>query len=42
MRTIETSPGEFSLMLDADTTDVDEVIEELGHEPNGYIWEGIA
>jgi hypothetical protein len=29
-------------MLDAGTTDVDEVIEELGHEPNGYFWEGIA
>lgn len=42
MRMVETSPGEFSLMLDAGTTDVDEVIEELGHEPNGYFWEGIA
>src|SRR4029453_13024864 len=42
MRTVETSPGKFSLLLDAGTTDVDEVIEELGHEPNGYFWEGIA
>src|SRR5919112_1688203 len=42
MRIAETSPGKFSLMLDAGTTDVDEVIEELGHEPNGYFWEGIA
>ena len=39
---VETSPGKFSLMLVAGTTDVDEVIEELGHEPNGYFWEGIA
>ncbi|MEU1616190.1 Imm51 family immunity protein [Streptomyces sp. NPDC005722] len=22
--------------------DVDDVVEELGHEPNGYFWEGIA
>ncbi|MGC9666053.1 Imm51 family immunity protein [Planosporangium sp. 12N6] len=42
MRIVETSPGKFSLMLDAGTTDVDEVIEELSHEPNGYFWEGIA
>jgi hypothetical protein len=39
---VETSPGKFSLLLDAGTTDVDEVIEELDHEPNGYFWEGIA
>jgi len=39
---VETSPGAYSLLLDAGTTDVDEVIEELGHEPNGYFWEGIA
>ncbi|WP_425553534.1 hypothetical protein [Dactylosporangium salmoneum] len=29
-------------MLDAGTTDADEVIEELGHEPNGYFWDSIA
>lgn len=39
---IETAPGLYSLILDAGTTDVDEVIEELGHEPNGYFWAGIA
>jgi hypothetical protein len=39
---VETSSGQFSLLLDAGTTDVDEVIEELDHEPNGYFWEGIA
>lgn len=39
---VETSAGEFSLLLDAGTTDVDDVIEELGHEPNGYFWEGVA
>ena len=39
---VETSPGDHSLCLDAGTTDVDEVVEELDHEPNGYFWEGIA
>jgi hypothetical protein len=42
MRVIETSPGTFSLMLHAGTTDVDAAIEDLGHEPNGYFWEGVA
>jgi hypothetical protein len=42
MRLIELSPGEYSLLLDAGTTDVDDVVEELGHEPNGYFWQGIA
>ncbi|MFD0855609.1 Imm51 family immunity protein [Actinomadura adrarensis] len=42
MRMVETAPGKFSLLLDAGTTDVDELVEELGHEPNGYFWEGVA
>lgn len=42
MRVIETAPGRFSLILDAGSTDVDDVVEELGHEPNGYFWEGVA
>ncbi|TDB92726.1 hypothetical protein E1091_12650 [Micromonospora fluostatini] len=42
MRLIEPSPGAYSLLLDAGTTDVDGVVEELGHEPNGYFWEGVA
>ncbi|WP_431961122.1 Imm51 family immunity protein [Actinacidiphila sp. bgisy160] len=42
LRLLELSPGEYSLLLDAGTTDVDEVVEALGHEPNGYFWEGIA
>jgi predicted transposase YbfD/YdcC len=42
MRLIELSPDTYSLVLDAGTTDVDVVVEELGHEPNGYFWEGIA
>lgn len=39
---IETKPGNYSLLLIAGNTPVDEVIEELGHEPNGYFWEGVA
>jgi hypothetical protein len=42
MRLIETTPGKFSLLLDAGTSQVDELVEQLGHEPNGYFWEGIA
>ena len=38
----ETAPGEYSLSLEAGTTDVDDMIAELGHEPNGYFWEGIV
>lgn len=39
---IETTPGAFSLLLDAGTTPVDELVVQLGHEPNGYFWEGVA
>jgi hypothetical protein len=36
-----TESGGYSLWLEAGTTDVDDVIRELGHEANGYFWEGI-
>ncbi|MFI7075140.1 hypothetical protein [Micromonospora sediminicola] len=36
LRLIETTPGQYSLLLDAGTTPVDALVEELGHEPNGY------
>ncbi|MFE9666431.1 Imm51 family immunity protein [Microbispora bryophytorum] len=39
---IESAPEEYSLLLDAGTTQVDDLIEELGHTPNGYYWEGVA
>ncbi|GAA1818412.1 hypothetical protein GCM10009682_43820 [Luedemannella flava] len=39
---IELDPGKYSLLLNAGTTDVDDVITSLRHEPNGYFWEGIA
>lgn len=42
LRLIESVPGKYSLLLDAGTTQVDDVIEELGHTPNGYFWEGVA
>jgi hypothetical protein len=38
----ETEPGRYSLWLEAGTTDVDDLISELGHTPNGYFWEGIV
>ncbi|MET7393801.1 Imm51 family immunity protein [Dactylosporangium sp. NPDC005572] len=37
-----TESGRYSLWLEAGTTGVDEVIRELGHEPNGHFWAGIA
>jgi hypothetical protein len=42
LRLLETDRGNFSLLLDVGTTDVDELVDELGHEPNGYFWEGVA
>ncbi|GIF62055.1 hypothetical protein Ais01nite_00900 [Asanoa ishikariensis] len=39
---IEQPSGGYALILAAGTTPVDSVIEELGHEPNGYFWEGVA
>lgn len=34
--------GRYSLLLNAGDTSVDELIEDLGHEPNGYFWDGVA
>jgi hypothetical protein len=42
LKLVETTPGSFSLLLDAGTTSVDDLVQELGHEPNGYFWEGVA
>jgi hypothetical protein len=42
LKMVETTPGNYSLLLDAGSTEVDELIEDLGHEPNGYFWEGVA
>lgn len=38
----EVAPGEYRLYLVGGTTDVDDVIADLDHEPNGAFWEGIA
>lgn len=38
----EAAADGFSLWLEAGATDVDDLISELGHEPNGYFWEGIV
>ena len=42
LRLVETRSGWFRLELIAGTTDVDAAIVEVGHEPNGPFWEGIA
>ncbi|MBL0888317.1 Imm51 family immunity protein [Myceligenerans indicum] len=42
LKLVETTERQLSLLLNAGTTPVDAVIEELGHEPNGYFWEGVA
>lgn len=42
MRLIETGTGQFSLLLHAGTTSVDELIGRLGRAPNGYFWEDVA
>ncbi len=42
LKLVETKPGWFSLLLDAGDTAVDGLVEELGHEPNGFFWEGVA
>jgi hypothetical protein len=42
LKLIETKPGSYSLLLNAGSTIVDETVEEVGHEPNGYFWEGVA
>ena len=34
--------GRLSLTLECGNTAVDDIISELGHEPNGYFWEGVA
>ena len=41
LRLVETEPGSYSLLLDA-LAAVDGAIKEVGHEPNGYFWEGVA
>lgn len=42
LRIVETSNGNYSLLLNAGETPSDQAVEALGHEPNGYFWEGVA
>jgi len=42
LRLIETSPAAFRLELATGTTKVDDRVRELGHEPNGEFWTGLA
>jgi hypothetical protein len=42
LRIVETSPGARSLILVAGGTPSDQAVQELGHEPNGYFWQGVA
>lgn len=44
LKLLETSAGSFSLTLNADATpsDVVALVDELGHAPNGYFWDGVA
>jgi immunity protein 51 of polymorphic toxin system len=42
LKLIEAKPGNFSLILNAGTTKVDAMVGELGHEPSGYFWAGVA
>lgn len=39
---LEVDDGGFVLTLEAGATAVDDAIVALGHEPNGYFWEGIV
>ncbi|RDH12625.1 Imm51 family immunity protein, partial [Tsukamurella pulmonis] len=42
LRMLQTAPGAHSLILVADGTPSDEAVRALGHEPNGYFWQGIG
>jgi hypothetical protein len=39
---VQDAPDSYYLTLVAGATDVDDVIVELGHEPNGEFWNGIV
>lgn len=42
LQVVETAPGAHSLILVAGGTPSDDAVVALGHEPNGYFWQGIA
>ena len=42
LQMVETVPGGYSLILVAGGTPSDDAVVALGHEPNGYFWQGVA
>jgi hypothetical protein len=43
LRLFEAIPGSWSLILsEGDVVAMFDVVEKLGHSPNGYFWEGVA
>lgn len=42
LKLIETTPRDHSLLLNAGSTPVDDVVKELGHRPTGYFWVAVA
>ncbi|MCS3782068.1 immunity 51 family protein [Tsukamurella ocularis] len=42
LQLVESVPGEYSLILVAGGTPSDGAVVALGHEPNGYFWQGVA
>lgn len=42
LQLFESDTGHWVLSLEAGATPVDDAIVDLGHEPNGYFWEGIV
>jgi hypothetical protein len=42
MLRIDEYEGKYSLVLPTGNNPVDDLVQELGHEPNGPFWDGVA
>ncbi|GAB6900316.1 Imm51 family immunity protein [Kineosporia succinea] len=42
LKLFETTPGKFSLIMNAGGLPADEVVTAAGHEPHGYFWDAVA
>jgi hypothetical protein len=42
LKIVEGEDGEYSLILETGDNAADDTIVELGHEPNGPFWDGVA